>query len=91
MSDTTDVAPQLRKALEGSLSALRRLADSELPAPVVQRMQQLSERKDTLADTEHDEYLAIVSFWKSRTLEKAEAAVALQRLKEAVPDLVIAP
>lgn len=90
MSDTTDVAPQLRKALEGSLSALRRFADSELPAPVVQRMQQLGERKDTLADTERDEYLALVSFWKSRTLEKAEAAVALQRLKEAVPDLVIA-
>ncbi len=91
MSATRDVAPQLRKALEGSLSALRRLADSELPAPVVQRMQQLGERKDTLADEERDEYLALVSFWKSRTLEKAEAAVALQRLKEAVPDLVVAP
>ncbi len=47
--------------------------------------------KDTLTDAERDEYLALVSFWKSRTLEKAEADVALQRLKEAVPDLVIAP
>ena len=91
MSATRDVAPQLRKALDGSLSALRRLADSELPAPVVLRMQQLGERKDALVDAERDEYLALVSFWKSRTLEKAEAAVALQRLKEAVPDLVIAP
>ena len=42
----------------------------------------------TLEDAERDEYLALVSFWKSRTLEKAEAAVALQRLREAVPDLV---
>ena len=40
---------------------------------------------------ERDEYLALVSFWKSRTLEKAEAAVALQRLREAIPDLVTAP
>jgi|GEM_PF-1036810 len=91
MSATTDVAPQLRKALEGSLSALRRLADSELPAPVAQRMQQLGERKDMLAEAERDEYLALVSFWKSRTLEKAEAAVALKQLKEAIPDLVVAP
>ncbi len=30
MSDTTDVAPQLRKALEGSLSALRRLSDKKV-------------------------------------------------------------
>lgn len=91
MAGTTDVAPQLRKALEGSLSALRRLADSEMPTPVVQRMHQLGERKDTLADAEREEYLALVSFWKSRTLEKAEAAVALQRLRDAVPDLVKAP
>jgi hypothetical protein len=91
MAATTDVAPQLRKALEGSLAALRRLADSEMPAPVVQRMHQLGERKDTLADMEREEYLALVSFWKSRTLEKAEAAVALQRLRDAVPDLVKAP
>ncbi len=37
MAVTTDVAPQLRKALGGSLAVLRRLADSDLPAPVVQR------------------------------------------------------
>ena len=91
MAATTDVAPQLRKALEGSLAALRRLADSELPAPVAQRMHQLGERKEALADAELEEYLALVSFWKSRTLEKAEAAVALQRLREAVPDLVTTP
>lgn len=87
MSATTNIAPQLRRALEGSVDALRRLAASELPAPVVQRMQELGERKEALAEAEQDEYFALVSFWKSRTLEKAEAAVALQRLRDAVPDL----
>lgn len=90
MAGTTDVAPQLRKALEGSLAALRRSAEAELPAAVVQRMHQLGERKDHLADAEREEYLGLVAFWKNRTLEKAEAAVALQRLREAVPDLVAA-
>lgn len=41
-------------------------------------------------DSERDEYFALVSFWKSRTLEKAEAAVALLRLREAIADLVTA-
>ena len=91
MAGTTDVAPQLRRALEVSLAALRRSAEAELPAPVVQRMHQLGERKEHFAGAERDEYLALVSFWKSRTLEKAEAAVALQRLREAVPDLMAAP
>ena len=50
-------------------------------------MQLLGDRTDTLADSERDEYLALVNFWRSRTLEKTEAAVALQRLREAVPDL----
>ena len=52
MAGTTDTAPQLRTALEGSLAALRRSAEGELPAAVVQRMHQLGERKDDLADTE---------------------------------------
>jgi len=72
--------------LEGSLAA-----DSELAEPVAQRMHQLGERKDVLADAEPDEYLALVSFWKSQTLAKAEAAVALQRRREAIADLVTAP
>lgn len=87
MSATTEMAPQLRRALEGSLDALKRLAGSEIPTVVVRRMHELGERKEELAPAELDEYLALVSFWKSRTLEKAEASVALQRLRDAVPDL----
>lgn len=33
MAVKTDVVPQLRRALESSLAALRWLADSELPTP----------------------------------------------------------
>ena len=91
MRGRTDVAPQLRRALEGSLAALWRSAEAELPAAVVQRMHQLAERNEELADAEREEYLALVTYWKSRTLEKAEAAVALQQLREAVPDLAAIP
>ena len=77
IAGTTDVAPQLHKALEGSLAALRRSAEGELPAAVVQRMHYLGERKDGLADADREEYLALVTHWKFRTLENAEAAVAL--------------
>ena len=87
MSATTEIAPQLRRALEGSLDALKRLAGSEMPSAVVRRMHELGERKEELVPAEQDEYLDLVNFWKSRTLEKAEASVALQRLRDAVPDL----
>ena len=87
MSATTEIAPQLRRALEGSLDALKRLAGSEIPTAVVRRMHELGERKEELVPAEQDEYLDLVNFWKSRTLEKAEASVALQRLRDAVPDL----
>lgn len=87
MSATTEIAPQLRRALEGSLDALKRLAGSEIPTAVVRRMHELGERKEELVPAEQDEYLDLVNFWKSRTLEKAEATVALQRLRDAVPDL----
>ena len=87
MSATTEIAPQLRRALEGSLDALKRLAGSEMPSAVVRRMHELGERKEALVPAEQDEYLDLVNFWKSRTLEKAEASVALQRLRDAVPDL----
>lgn len=82
------VAPQLRQALEGTVAALKRVADTELDSDVVQRMHRLGERKEFLDAGEKQEYDWLVNFWMNRTLEKAEAAVALQRLREAVPDLV---
>jgi hypothetical protein len=83
----TTFAPQLRSALEGSLAALQRLADSQLPSAIERRMQQLGERTETLSEAERDEYAGLVEFWRQRILEKAEAATALQRIREAAPDL----
>lgn len=85
---TANVAPQLRQALEGTVAALKRVADSELDQDVALRMHQLGERKEFLDPVEQQEYDRLVSFWTKRAIEKAEAAVALQRLREAVPDLV---
>ena len=82
-----DVAPQLRLALEGTVAALKRVADAELDSDVVQRMHRLGERKEFLDADEKQEYDWLVNFWMNRTLEKAEATVALQRLRDAVPDL----
>jgi hypothetical protein len=83
----TTFAPQLRSALEGSLAALQRLADSQLPAPVERRMQDLGERQETLNAEEREEYAGLVEFWRQRILEKAEAAAALKRIREAAPEL----
>lgn len=85
------VDPRLRLALEGSFAALQRLADSGLPPTLELRLRDLAQRKDVLDADELAEYASLVSFWKSRTLEKAEAAVALQRLREAIPDLATTP
>ena len=82
-----DVAPQLRQALEGTVAALKRVADAELDSDVVQRMHRLGDRKEFLDASEKQEYDWLVNFLMNRTLEKAEATVALQRLRDAVPDL----
>ncbi len=81
------VDPQPRRAIEGSVAALQRLAESDLPASLESRLRDLGQRKDSLREAELEEYSSLVDFWKSRTLEKAEAAVALQRLRAAIPDL----
>ena len=83
-----DVAPQIRPLLEGAVAALQRVADSELDPDVVERMHQLGERKEFLDPVEKQEYARLVNFWMKRVIEKADATVALQRIRDAVPDLV---
>ena len=83
-----EVAPQVRPLLEGAAAALQRVADSELDPDVVERMHQLGERKEFLDPVEKQEYASLVNFWMKRTIEKADATVALQRIRDAVPDLV---
>ncbi len=83
-----NVAPQVRPLLEGAVAVLQRIADSELESDVVQRMHELGERKEFLDPIEKQEYERLVNFWMKRTIEKADATVALRRIREAVPDLV---
>ena len=83
-----EVAPQIRPLLEGAVAALQRVADSELDPDVVERMHQLGERKEFLDPVEKQEYARLVNFWMKRAIEKADATVALQRIRDAVPDLV---
>ena len=83
-----EVAPQVRPLLEGAVAALQRIANSELDSDVVERMHELGERKEFLDPVEKQEYARLVNFWMKRTIEKADATVALQRIRDAVPDLV---
>jgi hypothetical protein len=80
--------PQFRLALSSCVSALRRMAEYELDPPIAQRLQRLSERKEFLDQDEHDELLALVDFARQRTVEKLEARLALQRLRDVLPDMV---
>lgn len=74
-----EVAPQVRPLLEGAVAALQRVANSDLDPDVVERMHQLGERKEFLDPVEKQEYARLVNFWMKRTIEKADATVALQR------------
>jgi hypothetical protein len=64
------------------------MAAYELEPPIARRIEDLSERKEFLDSADHDELLALVHFAQQRTLERLEAQVALQRLREIVPELV---
>lgn len=80
--------PQLRSALHSTETALRRLAEYELEAPLARRLEELSERKEFLGEEEHAELMALVEFWRRRTVEKMEAKVALKELAEALPEMM---
>jgi hypothetical protein len=68
--------------------ALRRLASSELPEELRRRIEELSLDKEFLDREQHAELTALADFWRKRLLEKLEARVALDRLRELAPDLV---
>jgi hypothetical protein len=82
---------RVQSALRSSIQALHRVAEYRLSPALDQRMLSLGERKEYLAQEEHDELLALASFAQQRTLEKLEAQVALSRLQEVFPDLVDKP
>jgi hypothetical protein len=80
--------PKLNSALRSCWHALRHLAEYQLDPSLDQRLQDLGERKEFLNPVEHAELMALVDFTQKRTLEKLEAQVALERLREFFPDLV---
>jgi hypothetical protein len=80
--------PRLHSALRSCGQALRLLADYQLDSSLDRRLQDLGERKEFLNAEEHAELMALVAFAQKRTLEKLEAQVALERLREFFPDVV---
>jgi hypothetical protein len=75
-------------ALQDCIAALRRVATYRLSPALDRRLLWLSENKDKLADTEHEELLALVEFAEERTAEKLQARAALKRIGERWPHLV---
>ena len=69
-------------------NALGRVADYELDANLARFVQDLSERKEFLDRSQHDELMALVAFSQQRAIEKLEARAALKRLRELFPDLI---
>lgn len=88
MSTVSTAEPRVQLALSSCVSALRRMAGYELDVPIARRLQELSERKEFLEKDEHDELMALVAFAQQRTIEKLEDQVALNRLREILPDMV---
>lgn len=80
--------PQFESALEMCVSALRRIADFKLDSTLERRMNDLGQRKEYLDEPQHDELLSLVAFAQQRNIEKLEAQVALQRLRQFLPEMV---
>lgn len=80
-----------RSAVSRSVSAHRRVASYTLPPALDAKLLDLSERKESLTPTEREELLALVAFTHSRSIEKAEAELAVRRLTDVYPDLSAQP
>jgi hypothetical protein len=85
---TINAEPGLEEVLAGCVAALRRVAESRLPAALDRRLLWLSENKEQLSETEREELLAAVEFAEDRTVEKLQAQAVLQRLARLFPHLV---
>jgi hypothetical protein len=88
MSTVSTAEPKFRSALEACANALGRLADYELDPNLAKFVRDLSERKEFLDPSQHDELMALVAFSQQRAIEKLEARAALKRLRELFPDLI---
>lgn len=87
MSASAPPAADWQAAVSSSVAALRRVAGYTLPPELDRRVLELGERKETLTPEERAELLAWVAFTQERSVEKAEAEVALRRLAAVCPEL----
>jgi hypothetical protein len=91
MSATALPEPAWHAALMSSVSALRRLAEYQLPPELDRRVLDLGERKESLTPAEREELLAWVAFTQQRSAEKLDAEIALRRLAGVCPELTDKP
>ncbi len=91
MSTAATIEPVRNKAINTSVSALRRMAGYVLPTELDRRILDLGERKEELSEDEHAELLAWVQFTQERSVEKHEAQLALRELASAFPDVTSQP
>jgi hypothetical protein len=86
MSQST-ITVERRDALLESIAALRMTADYTLPPELDRRILDLGERKETLTADERVELLALVEFTQQRSIDRAVARRALQRLTSVFPEV----
>jgi hypothetical protein len=85
------IAEPTGPATRAALTTLRRVAAYRLPPALDRRLLDLGEREESLTPDERDELLAWVAFAEERSVEKAQAEVALRRLVDAFPELAGQP
>jgi hypothetical protein len=88
MATTTVESERLQQALQACILPLRHLARYELETPLVQRLEAMGDRKEFLSPEEHAELVALVEFARRRQVEKLQAEIALERVRNAFPDLL---
>lgn len=83
--------PTQLAAVSKSLATHRRVAAYTLPPALDAKLLDLSERKEALTPDERAELLGLVAFTQDRSIEKAEAELAIRRLTAAYPELAARP
>lgn len=89
MSTLTE--PAQLAAVSKSLATHRRVAAYTLPPALDAKLLDLSERKESLTPDERAELLGLVAFTQARSVEIAEAELAIRRLTDAYPELAAQP
>jgi hypothetical protein len=91
MSAVLSSSPEFHAAVEACAAALQRVAESDLSPAMRNRLHALGARKDLLNEQEHAELMALVDFANKRQVERLESQLALNRLRDALPDFFPEP